>query len=30
MLKEIQRKDKESFLNIFQDYPEDIQEEDLN
>jgi len=27
MLKAIQKKDKEGFLDIFQDYPEDIDEE---
>jgi hypothetical protein len=27
MLKAIQKKDKETFLDIFQDYPEDIDEE---
>jgi hypothetical protein len=29
MLKDIQRKDKQAFLDIFQDYPEDIDEEEL-
>lgn len=29
MLKEIQKKDKLAFLDIFQDYPEDIEEEEL-
>jgi ankyrin repeat protein len=29
MLKEIQKKDKQAFLDIFQDYPEDIEEEEL-
>ncbi len=29
MLKEIQRKDRQAFLDLFQDYPEDIEEEEL-
>lgn len=29
MLKEIQKKDKQAFLDLFQDYPEDIEEEEL-